>query len=96
MIQTGDWTTYDLVKYLVSIKSSLTSQEFENLGQTSIFSREGVRREQLATELGQEVQRYKVMDLYEPVELFRELGLPVIDWGADNQWEPKSDDGKFL
>jgi hypothetical protein len=96
VIQTGDWTTYDLVKYLASIKSSLTSQEFENLRQSSIFSRESVNRGQLATEPSQEVQRYKVMDLYEPGDLFRELGLPVIDWGADNQWEPTSDNGKFL
>jgi hypothetical protein len=36
------------------------------------------------------------MDLYEPVDLFRELGLPVIDWGADNQWRSESDEGKFL
>jgi hypothetical protein len=36
------------------------------------------------------------MDLYEPVDIFRELGLPVIDWGADNRWRPMSDEGKFL
>jgi hypothetical protein len=36
------------------------------------------------------------MDLYEPVDVFRELGLPVIDWGADNRWRPSTDEGKFL
>lgn len=94
MIQRG--TTYDLVKYLSSVESSLTSQEIEHLQQTSIFSKEGARKEHLATEPSQEVQRYKAMDLYEPAGRFRELGLPVIDWGADNPWKPTSNNGKFL
>jgi Protein of unknown function (DUF3684) len=96
MVQGGDWTTYDLVKYLVSIESSLTLLEIEHLRQTSTFSREGARKDQLAIEPSQEVQLYKAMDLYEPVDLFRELGLPVIDWGADNLWKPTSNNGKFM
>ena len=36
------------------------------------------------------------MDLYEPIDTFRELGLPVMDWGADNRWRPTSDEGKLL
>ena len=93
MIKTGDWTTYDLVKYLVSIQSTLASQEFERLRQTSAFPKEGVEKEQLAT--SRKVQRFKAMDLYEPVDIFRELCLPVIDWGAGNRWRPMSDEGKF-
>ena len=92
MIQRG--TTYDLVKYLSSVESSLALQEIEHLQQTSIFSKEGARKEHLAT--SQEVQRYKAMDLYEPADRFRELGLPVIDWGPDNPWKPTSNNGKFL
>ena len=96
MIKTGDWTTYDLVKYLVSIQSTLTPQEFERLRQTSAFPKEGVGKEQLATGPSRKVQRLKAMDLYEPVDIFRELRLPVVDWGADNRWRPMSDEGKFL
>jgi hypothetical protein len=94
MIKTGDWTTYDLVKYLVSIQSTLTSQEIERLRQTSAFPKEGVELEQLATGSSWTVQRHKAMDLYEPVDVFRELHLPIFDWGADNRWRPMSDEGK--
>jgi Protein of unknown function (DUF3684) len=96
MIKTGDWTTYDLVKYLVSIQSTLTSQEFERLRQTSAFPREGAGKEQSAAGTIRKVQRNRAMDLYEPLDIFRELGLPVMDWGADNRWRPTSDEGKFF
>jgi len=96
MIKTGDWTTFDLVKYLVSIQSTMTSQEFERLRQTSAFPKEGAGKEQLATWPSRKVQRHKAMDLYEPVDIFRELGLPIMDWSADNRWRPMSDEGKFL
>ena len=94
MIKTGDWTTYDLVKYLVSIQT-LTSEEVERLRQTSAFPKEGAGKEQLATGPSRKVPRHKAMDLYEPVDIFRELRLPVIDWGGDNRWRPMSEEGKF-
>jgi Protein of unknown function (DUF3684) len=96
MVETGDWTTYDLVNYLVSIQPTLTSQEFEHLRLISAFPKENAGSEQSAAGASQKVQRYKAKDLYEPNDLFRELGLPIIDWGADNQWDPKSNNGKFL
>ena len=96
MIKTGDWTTYDLVKYLVSVQSTLTSQEIERLRKTSAFPKEGAGKEQLATGPIRKVQRHKAMDLYEPVDIFRELDLPIIDWRADIRWRPMSDEGKFL
>jgi hypothetical protein len=95
MIETGDWTTYDLVNYLVSIQPILTPQEFERLRQASAFPKENAGREQLVVGASRKVQRYKAKDLYEPNDVFRELGLPIIDWG-DNQWDPKSNNGKFL
>ena len=93
MIETGDWTTHDLVKYLVSIQSTLTTEEIERLSQSYAFLEESAREKEYATGASQKV---RVMDLYEPVDIHRELGLPVIDWGADNQWRPESDEGKFL
>jgi len=95
MIKTGDWTTFDLVKYLVSIQSILTPQEIDRLRQTSAFPKEGAGKEQLATGPSRKVQRHKAMDLYEPIDIFRELRLPIIDWGADSRWRPMSDEGKF-
>jgi hypothetical protein len=93
MIETGDWTTYDLVKYLVSIQSTLTPEETERLCQSSAFLEESAGENRSAAGTSQKV---RVMDLYEPVDINRELGLSVIDWGADNQWRPESDEGKFL
>ena len=96
MVETGDWTTYDLINYLVSIQLTLSSQEFEHLRQSSVFLKENAGREQLAAGVSREVQRYRAEELYAPVSLFRELGLPIIDWGADNQWDPTSNNGEFL
>jgi hypothetical protein len=96
VVETGDWTTYDLVQYLAFIQKSLTTQEFERLQQMPAFSKEKAGKGQLAAGASRKVQRYKAKDLYEPNDLFRELGLPIIDWGADHQWDPKSYDGKFL
>ena len=96
MIKTGDWTIVDLVKYLVSIQSTLTPQELERLRHTSAFLKEGADKEPPLPSTGRKVQRHKAMDLYEPVDTFRELGLPLIDWGVDNRWKPSSDEGELL
>ena len=50
----------------------------------------------MAAGASRKVERYKAKDLYQPTDIFRELGLPIIDWGADDQWDPKSNIGKFL
>jgi len=96
MVKTGDWTPFDLVKYLVSIQATLSPPEFERLQHTAAFPKEGAGKEQSVTGAVRKVQRYKAMDLYEPIDVFRELGLPVIDWGVDKGWRPSSDEGKFL
>ena len=96
MIKTGDWTIVDLVKYLVSVQSTLTAQELERLRHTSAFPKEGAVKEPSVPVTGLKVQRYKAMDLYEPVEIFRELGLPIIDWGVDTRWKPSSDEGELF
>ena len=95
MVAIGDWTTFDLVKYLLSARSTLTVSGMRRLSEIPMFPKEGAGKEQSA-DIGSEVQLYRAEDLYEPVEIFRELGLPIIDWGANNQWRPESDEGKFL
>jgi Protein of unknown function (DUF3684) len=96
MIKTGDWTTFEYVKYLASIQTAWTLQEFEHLQHTSAFPAEGSNKGHSATTPVREIQRHKVMDLYEPIDVFRGLGLPIIDWGVDNQWRSTSNEGKFL
>jgi hypothetical protein len=96
MIETGGWTTFDLVKYLASIRLTLTVPEVRRLSETPAFPKEDAGKEQSAAGTSPKVQRYRAKDLYEPIDIFRELGLPIIDWGANNQWRPESDEGKFL
>ncbi|KAI9511382.1 hypothetical protein F5148DRAFT_1172037 [Russula earlei] len=96
MIKTGDWTTFDLVKYLVSIQSTLTEDEIERLRHTPAFPKEGAGKEQSVLGSTRKIKRHKAMELYEPIDIFRELRLPIFDWGADNRWKPTSDEAKFL
>jgi hypothetical protein len=94
-VETGDWTTFDFVKYLASGESALTFPEIRRLRQTPAFQEEGAGKGQSTAETSQKIQLHKAEDLYEPVDIFRELGLPVMDWGADNLWRPTSDEGEF-
>ncbi|KAH8102310.1 hypothetical protein BXZ70DRAFT_1017278, partial [Cristinia sonorae] len=94
MIKTGDWTTADLVKYLVAVQTTLSSVEIDRLRNTAAFRRE-IASSEATTEKGK-VTRCKASDLYEPSDMFRQLGLPVVDWGGRSKWRSNSDEAKFL
>ena len=96
VMATGNWATFNLVKYLVSVRATLTVSEMGRLSEIPAFPKEGARKEQSADRIGSKTQLHKARDLYEPLEIFRELGLPIINWGADNGWRPQSNEGKFL
>ncbi|THH29159.1 hypothetical protein EUX98_g5023 [Antrodiella citrinella] len=93
MIKTGDWTTADLVKYLVAVQTTLTSAELERLRMTSAFPKEVTGSDALEKA---KVPRCKASDLYEPLDTFKELGLPIIDWGGRTKWRGNTDEAKFL
>jgi len=40
--------------------------------------------------------RHKACDLYEPSGTFRDLKLPVLQWGADTRWKPFSEEGSLI
>ncbi|EIW60639.1 uncharacterized protein TRAVEDRAFT_119941 [Trametes versicolor FP-101664 SS1] len=88
MIKTGDWTIAELIKYLVAVQTTLTAEELERLQMTTAFLRERVGDEK--------VPRYRAGDLYEPLDVLRELKLPVIDWGTHPKWRSNSEEAKFL
>ena len=90
MIKTNEWTIADLIKYLVSVRSSLTSEEFERLKATSAFPAEGQVE---GSDTGKRT-RYKAKELYEPLDVFRNLKLPVIDWGHHTKWKSSSEEGE--
>jgi hypothetical protein len=86
MIKTGDWTVADLIKYLVNVQSTLSATEIERLQATSAFVKEG----------GEQTARFRAVDLYEPQDNIRQLGLPILDWGANTKWKASSEEGKFI
>lgn len=99
MAETSNWTVPGLIGYLVSVQPTLQSSETKRLQSTPVFPKEvttnGHRAEDGAS---QKVQKFKVSDLYEPLDVFRELGLPIIDWqGKDgvHQWMPGSKEGRL-
>lgn len=93
MIKTGDWSIADLTKYLVAVRSTLSKDELERLRITAAFPREGTKD---AGPNGEKpkIQRYKAGDLYEPLDVFREMGLPVIDWHTKS-WKGSSEEGRI-
>ena len=95
MVETGNWTVPDLINYLVSIHSKLKPVEFEQLRDNPAFPEE-------ATADGNEDgtpkknRKLKASDLYEPLDVFRTLGLPIIDWrgkGGKHEWKSDSKGG---
>lgn len=93
MVKTGDWSIADLTKYLVTVQSTLTTDEFDRLCLTPAFPKE---TKDLGLDSDQtKVARHKAGDLYEPLDVFRDLGLPVLDWGTKTKWRPSSDEGSY-
>ncbi|RDB24786.1 hypothetical protein Hypma_008085 [Hypsizygus marmoreus] len=93
MIKTNEWTVADLAKYLVSVQSTLSDDEWARLKVTAAFSKEA--NSTGGHDIGKPT-RYQAQQLYEPVEVFRQLGLPVLDWGKQSKWRGSSDEAKFL
>jgi hypothetical protein len=90
MIKTNEWTVADLAKYLVSVQSTLTAEEWDRLKMTAVFFKEV---EQNGSAESGRPSRYQAQQLYEPVNVCRQLGLPVLDWGKQTKWRSSSDEG---
>ncbi|KAJ7072465.1 hypothetical protein C8F01DRAFT_1104075 [Mycena amicta] len=90
MIKTNEWSIFDLTRYLVEVKSSLTATEWSRLKLTAAFS-----KEEAPGEPNQKRTQYLAKQLYEPLDSFRQLGLPLIDWGQ-HKWRATSDQAKLL
>jgi len=87
MIETGKWTIQELLKYLLSVQSTLQPTEIEILQLTPAFFEElTVEQNRNEDDTLKEVPRLKASDLYEPLDVLRSLGLPIIDWqGKDGK-----------
>ena len=96
MIETGDWAIPDLINYLVSVQNTLETAEFEQLRDNPVFPEEATTKQNIEDGTPKKVQKLKASDLYEPLDVFRSIGLPIIDWrGKDDRhkWRPNSKEG---
>lgn len=91
MIKTREWSIYDLVKYLVAVQTTLSPEELERLRMTAAFPKE--QSEKATQNSKGDAERFRANQLYEPLDEFRELGLPLIDWGIKNKWKSGSEEG---
>ena len=89
------------MKYLVSVQSRLQTIEIERLRLAPAFPEEGsaeqFRNEKSEDGTPKNVPKFRASELYEPLEVFRSVGLPIIDWrGKDcgNKWRSNSEEGK--
>lgn len=89
MIKTNEWTIADLTKYLVSVRASLTSEELQRLKATSAFPKESQGNPDEAAKR----MRFTANQLYEPLDVFRTMKLPIIDWGQQMKWKSSSEEG---
>ena len=92
MVKTNEWTVADLLGYLVSILSTLTPEEVSRLKVTAAFSKEGT----VAPSRNEKPQRFQAKQLYEPNDVLRQMGLPIIDWGTQKKWRSSSKEGADL
>ncbi|KAK0225787.1 hypothetical protein IW262DRAFT_1357858 [Armillaria fumosa] len=89
MIKTNEWTVNDLMKHLAT--RNLSDDEITRLRLTAVFP----KQETSESVPGTKSKRYAAKDLYEPLDVFRQLGLPVLDWGAQNKWRSSSPEAKL-
>ena len=99
MVETGDWTIPDLINYLVSVQHTLQPDEIEQLRDNTVFPEEAATEQNKNKDedgAPKEVSKLKASDLYEPLDVFRDLGLRIINWrGKDcrHEWRSNSKEG---
>ncbi|GAA5980148.1 hypothetical protein JCM10908_001550 [Rhodotorula pacifica] len=102
LLGAGDWSHVQLLRYLVSVKETLSAAERDRLRKTSWLPREGEAK--VAQPAGPDgvvpkpkTVRYRASELYEPTDTLRELGLPILEWSEPHsKWRTHSDEAKLL
>ncbi|BEI92591.1 uncharacterized protein CcaverHIS019_0502190 [Cutaneotrichosporon cavernicola] len=92
LVAGGGWSCIDLMKYLVSVKDTLSNEEWARLRQTAAFPLEQPRLKDGSKAV---LVRRKPHELYEPTDAMRELGLPVLEWD-EHKWKPGSEEARLL
>lgn len=96
MLKTGDWSIQELIKYLCNVQNTLTDVEMQRLKLTAAFPKEDSAplTEEEQQEPHKPAGRFKASDLYEPTDVHRSLGLPIIRWSDQHRWRAASEEGE--
>ncbi|CAB5200411.1 unnamed protein product [Rhizophagus irregularis] len=90
LVSQEDCDYIQVIQYLASVSDDLTESDMNKLKNNPIWPRENL----LGTQSNGKIQRFVANDLHIPSRLYRELGLPIIDWKVG--WSNNSIEGKFL
>jgi hypothetical protein len=89
MVKTNEWSAPELCKYFSNVQSSLSQDELDRLRITPIFVRE------MPSGSNDKSPRYTASQLHEPLDVFRDMKVPILDWGTV-KWRPTSDEGALI
>ncbi|GAA6058557.1 hypothetical protein JCM10212_006996 [Sporobolomyces blumeae] len=102
LLGAGDWSHVQLVRYLISVRDTLSTTEFDRLRKTTWLPKEGEGKVDgppgpNGEKTKPKTVRYRAAELYEPLEPLRALGLPLVDWTTSTtKWRTNSDEAKLL
>ena len=85
----GKWSHQDLIKYLISVKDDIPSDDIKRLQNTPICTAETRSADQV-----HKGKLYRASELFEPNDNIRRLGLPVLQWSGP--YRSNSPEGRFL
>lgn len=88
MVKTNEWSVPELTRYFANVRSSLSAEEIDRLRVTPIFTREQPFDPKTPS------PRYVANQLHEPLDVFRNMKLPVITW-APAKWRQSSEEGSW-
>ncbi|RIA98330.1 hypothetical protein C1645_140577 [Glomus cerebriforme] len=94
LVSQGNWDHIQLVKYLASMSSNLKENEIEILKDKPIWPKESPKESNNNEPKEINPQRFIARELYAPLALHREFGLPLLDWRG--KWACNMHEGKFL
>lgn len=86
----GKWSHVDLIKYLLSVKDDIPSEDIKRLRQTPMCPAEGSDADDAANKS----KLYRLSELHEPDDAIRRLKLPVLQWPG--HYRATSPEGRFL
>lgn len=85
----AQWRHVGLIQYLASVREDIPTADIQRLRDTPICPKENSNDPHTFSE-----ERYKVSSLYEPRQILRELGLPILSWSGP--YRSGSPEGKLL